>query len=207
VAIARSSRLGHNPGSDIYSAEPKFVAPQSTAVAYTRSLFHRVGFFDEAFDACEDVEFNERIDAAGLTCYFTPAIKVVYEPRRDVEALFYQLSRYGLGRARLAFKHPRSLTIAALIPPLAMAGLVACGILSPFVPVLSAAGLAAGALYLAVLLMAGLILGRRQSPGVMLRIPLVFAAIHAGFAWGFWKEVAKHVRGRIQSQGVSPRTS
>jgi hypothetical protein len=29
---------------------------------------------------------------------------------------------------------------------------------------------------------------------VSVRIPAVFAAIHFGFAWGFWKEVAKQVR-------------
>src|SRR5581483_4704285 len=81
VSVARSSRLGHNPGSDIYSDRPKFVEPQSTAIAYTRTVFHRIGLFDESFDACEDVEFNERVHAAGLVCYFTPAVTVVYEPR------------------------------------------------------------------------------------------------------------------------------
>ena len=42
------------------------------------------GLFDEAFDACEDVEFNERVHAAGLTCYFTPSVKIVYEPRKSL---------------------------------------------------------------------------------------------------------------------------
>src|SRR5207248_7415489 len=34
VSAARASRLGHNPESDIFSDEAKFVPPQSTAVAY-----------------------------------------------------------------------------------------------------------------------------------------------------------------------------
>ena len=118
VSAARASRLGHNPESDIFSDEAKFVPPQSTAVAYTRAVFHAIGLFDQSFDACEDVEFNHRVHAAGLTCYFSPAVKVVYHPRGDWPALFYQLSRYGMGRARLAFKHPGSLTLPALVPPL-----------------------------------------------------------------------------------------
>jgi succinoglycan biosynthesis protein ExoA len=198
VSAARSSRLGHNPGSDIYSDQPKFVAPQSTAIAYTREVFHRVGLFDEAFDACEDVEFNERVHAAGLTCYFSPAVKIVYEPRSNLRALFYQLSRYGLGRAKLAFKHPKSLSVPALVPPLWVVWVLAGGLASLFVPYLGWLWLASVGLYAAVLLAAGLALGRKQGAGVAVRIPLVFVAIHCGFAWGFWKEVAKQVRGRIQ---------
>ena len=207
VAVARSSRLGHNPGSDIYSEEPKFVTPQSTAVAYSRTVFHRIGLFDESFDACEDVEFNERVHAAGLNCYFTPTAKVIYEPRKSPGALFHQLGRYGLGRARLAAKHPRSLTLPALVPPLWVAWLIAGALAIPFVPYLGAAWLASIGLYAAVLIVAGMALGRRQGLGVMLRIPLVLAAIHFGFAWGFWKEVARRIRGWLQLGATSLRPS
>ena len=53
------------------------------------------------------------------------------------------------------------------------------------------------ALYAGVLLGAGAVLGRGQPLSVAARIPVVFVAIHFGFAWGFWKEVAKQVRGRV----------
>jgi len=196
VSIARTSRLGHNPDSDIYSDQPKFVAPQSTAVAYSRAVFHRIGMFDEAFDACEDVEFNERVHAAGLTCYFTPAVKIVYEPRSGFRSLFYQLSRYGLGRARLAFKHPRSLSLPALVPPLWVLWVLLGGLLGLFVPEVAVVWAASLGLYSAVLLTAGMVLGRGR-PGVSVRVTCVFAAIHFGFAWGFWKEVVNQLRLRL----------
>ncbi len=197
VSAARSSRLGHNPDSDIYSNEAKFVPPQSTAVAYARSVFHTIGLFDEEFDACEDVEFNERVHAAGLTCYFTPAVKIVYEPRSNFRAVFYQLARYGGGRAKLACKHPKSLSIPALVPPLWAVWVIVAGLLSVAVPYLGWLWLASVILYATVLLAAGVALGRGQSLAVTARIPVVFVAIHFGFAWGFWKEVAKQVRTRI----------
>jgi hypothetical protein len=50
------------------------------------------------------------------------------------------------------------------------------------------------------------VLGRGQ-PRVGVRIPLVFVAIHFGFAWGFWKEVAKQARARVRWSAVSPGTS
>ncbi len=191
LSVARSSRLGHNPDSDIFSDEPKFVPPQNTAVAYGRTAFHRVGLFDEAFDACEDVEFNQRVDAAGLTCYFTPAVKVVYHPRASWGALFYQLGRYGRGRARLALKTPRSLTLPALVPPAWAAWVVLGGLLSVVVPYLGWLWGASLALYAVVLVGAAAVLGRGKPLGVAARIPSVIVGIHFGFAWGFLREVAR----------------
>lgn len=194
VSIARSSRLGHNPDSDIYSDQAKFVPPQSTAIAYSRDVFHRIGLFDEAFDACEDVEFNERVHGACMTCYFTPDVKIVYEPRGSFQSLFYQLSRYGLGRAKLAFKHPHSLSIPALVPPLWTVWVLLGGLLALFAPVIAWLWLGSLALYASVLVGASLVLGRSQPRGVAARIPLVFVAIHCGFAWGFWKEAHRQLR-------------
>jgi GT2 family glycosyltransferase len=188
VSAARASRLGHNPESDIFSDEAKFVPPQSTAVAYSRAVFHRIGLFDQAFDACEDVEFNQRVHRAGLTCYFTPTVKVLYHPRGSWRALFYQLSRYGMGRARLACKDPQSLTAPALVPPFWAAWILLGGLASLVVPYLGWVWLGSMAFYLLVLSMAGVALGRGKGVGIMRRIPLVFTGIHFGFAWGFWKE-------------------
>lgn len=205
VAAARHSRLGHNPESDIFSDEAKFVPPQSTAVAYTRNVFHTIGLFDQAFDACEDVEFNHRVHAAGLTCYFTPTVKVGYHPRASLPALFYQLARYGMGRARLAFKHPGSLSVPALVPPLWMLWIVVGGLLSLIVPYLGWVWAASVGLYLLVLTGAAVVLSRGQPRGVGRRVPLVFVGIHCGFAWGFLKEVARQLRTRISSPRVPVR--
>jgi succinoglycan biosynthesis protein ExoA len=139
------------------------------------------------------------VHAAGLTCYFSPSVKVAYHPRGSLPALFYQLSRYGMGRARLAFKHPRSLSLPALVPPLWVVWVVLGGLLGVFVPYLGWAWAGSVALYLLVLTAAGLVLSRGQPRGVGRRVPLVFLGIHCGFAWGFLKEVARQVRARVQS--------
>ncbi len=205
VSSARASRLGHNPDSDIFSDQAKFVPPQSTAVAYTHTVFHRIGFFDQSFDACEDVEFNQRVDRAGLTCYFTPKVKVHYHPRSSLRSLFYQLSRYGMGRARLAFKDRSSLTLPALVPPLWVVWVVLGGFASLIVPYLGWVWLASVCLYLVVLCGAGVLLARGKSPGVGRRVPLVFAGIHFGFAWGFWKEVwRQRFTGRHRGRPLQP---
>lgn len=196
IAAARSSRLGHHPSSHIYSDREGFVPPQSVAVAYRRDVFDKIGYFDETFDACEDVEFNQRVYRAGFTCWFSPDVKVLYHPRSNLKGLFYQLSRYGMGRARLAFKDPKSLTPPALVPPLFLLW-VALG----WLPTLAMAEwsllwLGSILAYMMVLCGAGVALGRKKAWAVARRVPLVFAGIHFGFAWGFLKEVraAFHVR-------------
>ncbi len=193
VSLARSSRLGHNPGSDIYSTEPKWVEPQSTAVAYRRAVFQRIGLFDERFDACEDVEFNTRVHAAGLKCYFCPTLKVVYHPRQTWLALFRQLGRYGSGRARLAAKHPRSLTLPATVPPLWAVWLVIGAVLSAVVPAVAWLYVASVGFYAAVILIGSWWLSRHQSAAVRVRVPAVFTGIHLGFAWGFLCEFRRQI--------------
>jgi len=194
VAVARASRLGHNPDSDIYSNVPKFVSPQSTAVAYRAEVFHRIGLFDEAFDACEDVEFNQRVDDAGLSCYFSPAVKIVYHPRKSWPALVRQLARYGNGRARLAAKNPRSLSLPALVPPLWLLWLAVGAVASLLAFEAFALYLASIVLYATVILAGSLWLARGKSFAVARRIPAVLLGIHLGFAWGFLREVANSIR-------------
>lgn len=189
VALARSSRLGHNPDSDIYSDQAKFVEPQSTAIAYRREVFERVGFFDESFDACEDVELNTRVHAAGFHCWFTPKLAVIYHPRSSLRELTRQLGRYGTGRARLAKKHRRSLTLPALVPPLWILWLALGAIVSLAIPILSWLYFASLIAYAAVTLAGAAWIGRRAEAEVSTRIPGVLAGIHFGFGWGFLREM------------------
>ena len=125
IAAARSSRLGHHPDSFIYSSDEQFVPAESVAVAYRRSVFQKVGYFDENFDACEDVEFNHRVDRAGLRCFFTPAIAAHYAPRDTLRGLFRQMVRYGRGRIRLWRKHPETFSWGIVPPLLFVIGLIA----------------------------------------------------------------------------------
>ena len=124
IAAARSHWLGHHPSSYIYSSQPQFVPAGSVAVAYRRSVFEKVGYFDETFDACEDYELNHRIDRAGHRCYFTPDVAVRYQPRNSLRGLFRQLVRYGRGRVRMLRKHPETLALTTLMPALFVAGCV-----------------------------------------------------------------------------------
>lgn len=194
IALARASRLGHNPGSHIYSDLRGFVKPQSVAVAYRRSVFDRVGLFDETFDACEDVEFNTRIDAAGLSCYFAPELAVNYHPRETLSGLVFQMGRYGRGRARLAFKNPASLTLPAMVPALFLTGLAAAFVLGLAAPLFAAVFCGTALVYSGVVAIVGLWLAvQRGAAGLSPLFPAVFLAIHVGAGWGVLAELVPGV--------------
>jgi succinoglycan biosynthesis protein ExoA len=189
IAAARSSRLGHHPDSFIYSSGEQFVPAASVAVAYRRSVFEKVGYFDERFDACEDVEFNHRIDRAGLRCYFTPTIAVRYQPRASLLGLFRQLVRYGRGRVRLLRKHPETMAIRTLLPATFLLGIIggsAAFWLSPWLALvyLTAIGLYCGL----VLATSGFIAAAHRDLAILPWLPLVFLTIHAACGVGLLVE-------------------
>jgi succinoglycan biosynthesis protein ExoA len=195
IALARRSWLGHNPSSFIYASQEQFVKASSVAVAYRRDVFEKVGFFDERFDACEDVELNTRIDAARLKCLFTPDIVVHYHPRSSLRGVAYQMSRYGRGRFRLAAKHPHSLSAPAVAPMGFVGGMIACAILGLWFP-LFAVLCALGALaYLTVVTTTAISLSAKAPlMKAKLTLPLVFMAVHAGFAWGSASELFRRFK-------------
>jgi succinoglycan biosynthesis protein ExoA len=206
IAAARSSRLGHQPDSYIYSAAEGFVPPHSVAVAYRRSVFETVGLFDETFDACEDVELNHRVAQAGLRCYFTPRVAVHYYPRSSLTGLFRQMMRYGAGRVRLLRKHPETLTLPIFVPAAFLLGLIAGPILAWFFPWL-------GVVYAGTLGCYGLLVGlacatiarRTADLRVIAWLPLVFVTIHLGagagivreWATGWWRLPARRRQGDL----------
>ena len=189
VAAARASRLGHHPASHIYSDREGFVPPQSVAVAYRRSVFETVGLFDEAFDACEDVEFNHRAARAGLRCFFTPRIGVAYHPRATLSGLFRQMTRYGRGRVRLLRKHPDSFSLPGFLPAAFLCGAALGPLTALCHPLLALAYAATLGLYALVVLLASVgLCVRRRDAALLPWLPLVFAAVHAGAGWGVLSE-------------------
>lgn len=185
IAAARASWLGHHPDSFIYASRAQFVPAKSVGAAYRRSVFDRVGMFDESFDACEDVEFNHRVDRAGLRCYFTPEAAVRYRPRSSLRGLFFQLTRYGRGRVRLARKHPETISLKTMLPGLFVVGCVLGLFAMWFSPWLAAAYLAGLAFYVAVVLgVSARSAVRNRDYSLLLFLPAVFLAIHWGSGVG-----------------------
>ncbi len=148
-------------------------------------VFDAIGLFDETFDACEDVEFNQRIAQAGLTCWFTPRVAVRYFPRSSLTGLFRQIVRYGRGRVRLLRKHPETFAVPGLLPAAFLLGVFSGPLLALAWPVLWwVYGGALGLYGLIVFLFSAAISVRERSPRMFPLLPAVFATVHAGAGMG-----------------------
>ena len=179
IAMARHSRVGHHPDSFIYSDQPQIVPAISTAVAYRREVFDRIGLFDERFDACEDCEFNYRIDQTEMSCYFTPDVAVRYKPRSSIFGLGKQMFRYGRGRIRMAKKHPKSFSWKMFLPALFITGILSGGVLACFFSLIAFAWFAALALYATIIGLESVRLSVRYCfPQGLVLFPLIFLTIH-----------------------------
>ncbi len=192
VALARASRIGHGGDSLIFDRYEGFASPVSNGATYRRGLFDTVGYVDETFDACEDVEFNYRVERAGLTCYTSPTLAIRYYPREDLPGLMRQMVRYGKGRCRFIRKHPAALTFNQLIP----AGFVAVGAVFAVLLVMVTLGrmpsrsvIPAGAglftVYWAIIMVESCRIAAKNGWHAFRWLPFVFFTVHFGLGWGF----------------------
>ncbi|MFV0422326.1 glycosyltransferase [Oleidesulfovibrio sp.] len=198
VALARASRIGHGADSLIYSDYEGPASPVSNGAAYTRAVFEKIGYVDERFDACEDVEFNYRVEQAGFQSATSPRLTVRYYPREDVKSLWRQMVRYGEGRYLLWRVHPETLSWAARMPALFTAGVLSF----PLCVLFAFAGwkLPVGlwqvgvVLYALAVFAASAIEAQHGAPVLLKRLPVIFATIHLGLGFGFLRSAARELR-------------
>lgn len=196
IADARASALGHGRDSLIYNmSHSGFVHPASSGATYRRPVFERLGMYDESFDACEDVEFNTRVAAAGYKAYTDPRLSVYYEPRRSFGGLFRQMMRYGIGRVRLARKHPESASLSQWAPAVLIA-VLAVGIVSFAMALAVENWMVAlpafpAAMFLLITVAASVDLGWRHGWRHAVLGPIAYCSIYLGLGTGMWAELLR----------------
>jgi len=208
IADARASTLGHGRDSLIYNMHHSgFVDPASSGATYRRAVFERVGMYDESFDACEDVEFNTRVAAAGYKAYTDPRLSVYYEPRNSFFGLFRQMMRYGIGRVRLARKHPESASMSQWAPAVLVAAFaiaivsvtaaIAWGNWMIAVPAFPAA------MFVLIAIAASIHLGWQNGATHALLGPIAYVCIYLGLGTGMWMELVGIVRQPVAVSSAS----
>jgi succinoglycan biosynthesis protein ExoA len=153
---------------------------------FRRSALERVGGFDETMVRAQDWELNHRIRETGGLIWFTPQLRVSYRPRGSIRRLAKQYHEYGRWRREVARRHPETVSLRYLAPPLtllAVAGGTALGVAGIFTGSrVLLLGFALPAGYLAANLVASA-LAARDVPWRSARwLPAVFGTMHG--AWG-----------------------
>ncbi|MGV9304859.1 glycosyltransferase family 2 protein [Nonomuraea sp. NPDC003727] len=148
---------------------------------FRRSALDRVGGYDEHFQRAQDWEMNHRIRATGGLVWFQPRMRVTYRPRPNLRALAQQYFHYGRWRRVVARTHEGTINLRYLAPPAAVVAMALGLLVSPFFPL----GLVIPGGY-ALAIVAGSVLTGSGLPGrARAVLPLVYAAMHLSWGWGF----------------------
>lgn len=181
VARAMTSRLGVGNAS-FHTGGQESAADTVYLGAFRRSALCRVNGYDEAFLRAQDWEMNLRIRRSGGLVWFQPAMRVAYRPRSTVRRLARQYFDYGRWRRVVARRHPDTLNLRYLAPPLALLG-VGVGTLLGMVGFWPAWVLPGG--YLALVGVGAAAESRGLSWRSRLLLPVVIAVMHGSWGLGF----------------------
>ena len=193
VASARNSRLGHGLDSTIFLKDDKLVDPTSSGASYKKDVFKDVGYFDENFDAAEDVDFNYRVGRAGYKSFTSLKLAVYYYPRGNIKGLFRQMVRYGVGRFDLFKKHRIGATSGATMLALYFTlffGLIFSSLIySPLAPITA---IYIGS-YVAIVLAGSVWVAAKNEFAQFPFLPIIYFTIHFGLAYGFLKKAVSSI--------------
>lgn len=190
VSLARASRIGHGGDSLIYSDFEGFASPVSNGAVYKRHIFEKIGYVDETFDACEDVDFNYRVERAGFKSYMSPSIAVKYYPRENLSSFWKQMIRYGKGRYRFLAKHPETFSLSGIIPALFVLTFFIFLPTSYFSSTIRHYSQVLFACYFILIFMYSLTINLRYHLNPFNSMAIIFFFIHVGLGWGFLKATA-----------------
>lgn len=159
---------------------------------FRRSLFDRIGFFDEELIRNQDDEFNGRIVKNGGKIFLLPHLVIDYFARDKVKKVWSMFYQYGLFKPLVNKKLGSPATVRQFFPMLFVLGLVlglalsfvSRWILIPYVAVV--------ALYLLLSFGIGIKTACREHCWPMaFQMPWLFFVVHCGYGIGYLQGIAK----------------
>ena len=174
---------------------------------WRRTLFDRLGGFDEELVRNQDDEFNLRIRRNGGTIWQSVRIRSSYHPRSSLRDLFRQYMQYGYWKVRVIQKHGIPASWRHLVPAAFVATWIVLGLLSWALPAARSAALVLGALYAAGLLVAAAVTARASEWRLFPLLPAVFLCFHVGYGVGFLRGIFDFLIRRRAPAAVMSRLS
>lgn len=161
---------------------------------FRRSLFDRIGMFDEELIRNQDDEFNGRIIREGGKIFLVPEVVIDYFARDTIGKVSRMFYQYGLFKPLVNSKLGKPATVRQFFPlAFVLALIVGAGLC--FVHRLFRW------LYIAMLglyLLLALWFGKKLAKNwcVLLWMPIVFFVVHISYGWGYLRGLCKLVAKR-----------
>lgn len=203
IALAMSTSFGVGGANFRYTSQEKVTDTVFMGVCW-RSIYQKIGGFDEEMVRNQDDEFSYRLLKNGGRIICNPAIKSYYYSRSTLHSLWNQYFQYGFWKVRVLQKHHRQMRLRQFIPPTFVAGLIICGLLSLFwEPGLWLLGFII-ALYLLANLGASAMVASQRGWKYLLLLPLVYSILHLSYGLGFLSGLVFFSDRWSDNQGKAP---
>jgi succinoglycan biosynthesis protein ExoA len=155
--------------------------------AFRRSVFERIGLFNEQMVRHQDYELNYRLRSTGGKLLLLPWLRVKYYVRSTLRNFWRQYWQYGIWKGRFLRTYPASVRLRHLVPPLfvlAMTTAIASLLVDPSAGIDCLALLAA--IYCSYLVVATVWLVKKGHLAHAPLIPLVLLSLHLIWGYGVW---------------------
>lgn len=185
IAVAASHKLG--VGDAMYRLTASAAAVDTVPFgSFRRSLFEKIGMYNEALLTNEDYEFNARIRKSGGRVWLDPSIRSVYFSRSTFVELIRQYWRYGYWKWRMLRRFPDTVRWRQALPPLFVLSLLSLVLLSAFLPFFRWVLAAEVLVYFFILFLAGAHAAlKHRKPYLLPGLPLAISMMHISWGSGF----------------------
>lgn len=189
IAAVLSSKFGM--GNSSFRVGAKSVSQVDTVPfgCWPRSVFDRIGLFDNELIRNQDDEFNGRLTKAGGKIFLLPDVEVKYFARDKIGKVARMFYQYGLFKPLVNRKLGSPATVRQFVPMLMVAGLVVGLVLSllwhPFLWVY----LGGIVLYLSMALCFS-IKSSHDIRHIIIQT-WTYIVVHFSYGWGYWKGLWK----------------
>jgi succinoglycan biosynthesis protein ExoA len=181
IAMVTNSPFGIGGSKFHYSGKSQYVDTVYPGF-YQRRVFQEIGLFDERLIRNQDYELNYRLRAAGGEIYYASDIVITYYARASWRGFAKQYFQYGYWKTRTIHKHPSSVKVRHLVPPLFVVGILGGLVLGIFLPLIRWLALGLLVAYGLFVLYAAWRTAKREEERPLLRLPVYFMTLH--ISWG-----------------------
>lgn len=150
-----------------------------------RSVYEKIGNFDEELVRNQDDEFSYRLTKAGGRIVCNPEIVSYYHTRSTLKSLWKQYFQYGFYKVRVLQMHPAQMRLRQFVPLAFVLTLMAGIVLTIFTPWGWMPLTALLSAYLLANLAASFITAKKQGWRYFLLLPFAFATLHISYGLGF----------------------
>ncbi|WP_315557318.1 glycosyltransferase family 2 protein [Porphyromonas endodontalis] len=159
---------------------------------FPRSVFDRIGLFDEDLIRNQDDEFNARIIKNGGKIYIIPDLEIEYSARPSFKKMSKMYYQYGLFKPLVNVKLKQAASLRQFVPVAFVAGLfLGAGLSFLFYWCWIAYGIIVVLYLLLALFQAFKYYRKTKNIATASLLPLGFFLAHFSYGWGYWMGIGK----------------